>query len=354
MRVGLITSGVLHAVILTWGMFALSAPDSFNVADVESLPVDLVTVAELTQIQKGAKDAPKDGPSAPEPTVAVPTPKPAENIGNKERDQAAPETEKQKPVEVDQAKLPKPSDTPAPEVAKRPDPAPEPAPKPEPVPTTEVASIPEPPKDVKPDPVKDAIDTAEPLPAEPKPEARIPDQVPVPSARPERPQAQTAKTNERKQAEPRQQASAPPPAPDSQSQEDQVAALLNQEQASGGGAQRSTEQASLGGKRNTGGSELTQSEMDALRAQIQACWSPPAALDAGDLKVSIRFKLDSSGMLEGPPSITKSSGNRAADESARRAIMICEQRNQGYKLPAEKYDAWRDVVVNFDPSEMFR
>jgi hypothetical protein len=48
----------------------------------------------------------------------------------------------------------------------------------------------------------------------------------------------------------------------------------------------------------------------------------------------------------------QSSGNRAADESARRAILICGQR--GYNLPAEKYDAWRDVVVNFDPSEMFR
>ena len=128
--------------------------------------------------------------------------------------------------------------------------------------------------------------------------------------------------------------------------------MLNQEKASGGGAQRSTEQASLGGQRNTGGSELTQSEMDALRNQIQACWSPPAATDASDLKVSIRFKLDPSGMVDGRPSVTKSSGNRAADESARRAILICGQR--GYNLPADKYDAWRDVVVNFDPSEMFR
>ena len=57
MRVGLVTSGVLHAVILTWGMISLSAPDSFDVDDVESLPVELVTLAEITQVQQGAEDA---------------------------------------------------------------------------------------------------------------------------------------------------------------------------------------------------------------------------------------------------------------------------------------------------------
>ncbi|MFZ2102512.1 MAG: TonB family protein [Oricola sp.] len=352
MRVGLVTSGILHVVVLTWGMLTLSAPDSFDVADVESLPVELVSIAELTQIQKGAKDAAKDGPAKPEPTIAIPADKPAENIGNKELDQKAPETETQKPVEVEQAVLPKPSETPTPDIAPKPEPEPEAKPEPKPEPTTEVASIPEPKQEVQPDPVREAIDTAEPLPQEVKPEARIPDNVPVPAVRPERPQAQTPKTNERKETEPAQQAKSTPPAPESDSKQDEVAALLNQEKASGGGAQRTTEQASFGGQQNTGGSELTQTEMDALRAQIQACWSPPAALDAQELKVSIRFQLDTSGMVSGAPSITKSSGNRAADESARRAILICGQR--GYSLPAEKYDAWRDVVVNFDPSEMFR
>jgi TonB family protein len=354
MRVGLVTSGVLHAVVLTWGMLTLRAPESFDVADVESLPVELVTLGEITQVQKGEEDAPKDGPSAPEPTEKPPVEAEAENVGDQERDQAAPETEEQKPVEVDQAVLPKPSDTPTPEISPLEAPAPDPAPQaePEPVPTTEVASVPEPPKEVQPDPEQEAIENAEPLPEEVQPEARIPENVPVPSLRPERPQAQTARTDQRRENEPQQQAEAPPPAPESESKEDEVAALLNQEQASGGGAQRSREEASLGGQRNTGGSELTQSEMDALRNQIQACWNPPAAVDAGNLKVSVRFKLDSAGMVEGAPTIMQSSGNRAADESARRAILICGQR--GYNLPAEKYDAWRDVVVNFDPSEMFR
>ena len=53
MRVGLVTSGILHAVVLTWGMIALHAPDAFDVPDVQSLPVELVTLAEITQGQKG-------------------------------------------------------------------------------------------------------------------------------------------------------------------------------------------------------------------------------------------------------------------------------------------------------------
>ena len=352
MRVGLVTSGVLHVVVLTWGMLSLSAPESFDVDDVESLPVEPVSLAEITQVQKGAEDARKDGPAAPLPTEKPPVDEDAVNLGDQERDQAAPETEEQKPVEVEQAVLPKPSEAPTPDPAPRPEPVEEVAPEPEPDTTTEVAALPEPRQTVEPDPVPDVVQEAEPLPAEPQ--TRVPDQVPVPAIRPERPQAQTAKTDERRESEPQRQAQSTPPAPDNKSEEDEVAALLNQEKASGGGAQRTNQQASLGGQRNTGGSELTQSEMDALRNQIQACWSPPSALGAEDLKVSVRFRLDRSGMLEGRPTVTVSSGNRAADESARRAILICEQRNQGYRLPAEKYDAWQDVVVNFDPSEIYR
>lgn len=350
---GLVTSGILHAVVLTWGMLSLSAPDSFDVPDVESLPVELVSIAEITQVQKGAEDAKKDGPAAPVPTEKPPLENDAENVGDQERDQAAPETETQKPVEVEQAQLPKPAETPTPTPTPVPTPVQEPEPRPEPEPTTEVAALPEPKQTVEPDPVREAIQETEPLPAEPEPQSRIPDRVPVPALRPERPPAKTAKTDERRQTEPKQAQTAKP-APDSESKEDEVAALLNQEKASGGGAQRTTQPASFGGQRSTGGSELTQSEMDALRNQIQACWNPPAALGAEELKVSVRFKLDQSGKLQGGPVVTRSSGNRAADESARRAIMICEQRNQGYKLPAEKYDAWQDVVVNFDPSEIYR
>jgi hypothetical protein len=135
---------------------------------------------------------------------------------------------------------------------------------------------------------------------------------------------------------------------------DQVAALLDKQKPSGGGAQRSTQEASLGASRTTGGEKLTQSEMDALRAQIQRCWNVPAgALDAQNLKVSLKFRLDPSGSVDGRPEVINGGGGdgvaRAAAESARRAILQCAP----YNLPADKYAAWADVIVHFDPSDMF-
>lgn len=94
--------------------------------------------------------------------------------------------------------------------------------------------------------------------------------------------------------------------------------------------------------------------MDALRQKLGGCWSIPAGVDdAAMLKVSVRFRLDRSGVLEGRPEIISggaSSGpGRTAAESAVRAVQKCAPFN----LPADKYDSWSEVVVNFDPSEMF-
>jgi TonB family protein len=354
MRAGLATSATLHALLLGWGLISLSAPASFDVDDVEALPVELVSLAEITQVQEGAEDAPVEGPSAPEPaTPDEPEPE-AVNIGDNELDQATPETEEQQPVEVEEARLPEPVETPIPAPADRPEPEPvaEPQPEQPSTPATELSPEPEPAQEVAPDPVEEVIEAAEPEPA-PEPEfVELPQDLPTPTARPERPPAQTAQTPNRQDEEaPREQA-ATTPETNEEADTDEVANLLNRERGSGGGAASSDQTASLGGERSTGGTTLTQSEMDALRNQIQACWNPPAGvIDAGQLRVSVRFRLDPSGRVEGQPSITNSSGNRQADESARRAVLRCGMN--GYNLPADKYDAWRDVVVNFDPSDMF-
>ena len=220
-------------------------------------------------------------------------------------------------------------------------------PKPEPVPTTEKAPEPKPKQEVEPDPVKEAIDaTSE------KPDAvKLPDTAPLPQARPKPPQAQTAKAPEQKDTD-QKPATKTASAPKSETKDtvlDDVAALLNKEKPSGGGAKRSTQTASLGAKKTTGDS-LSQSELDALRGQIEGCWNVPAgALDAEDLKVSIKFKLNQSGIVEGSPQIIDGGGGstvaRAAAESARRAILQCGP----YNLPADKYETWAEVIVTFRP-----
>jgi colicin import membrane protein len=353
LKAGLTTSVAIHAALLAFGLLTLSAPSALEVADVESLPVDIIPIEEMTQIQQGDKTAALSEKSAPKPTQRPDIVPDAQNMGDNKVDTEAKPTPEPKPRPVEAADAPPPSPEPTPKAAElpKPEPAKQPEPKPEPVPATEVKPQPEPKQDVKPDPVAETI-------AAEKPEAetvKLPDAAPSPAAKPQPPQAQTAKAPDRKEAEkPTKQASAKPKSDEKSFNADEVAALLNKEKPSGGGAKRSTEQASLGGDKSTGGSKLSQSEMDALRGQVQRCWNIPAgALDGAALKVSVKFKLDPSGALEGSPEIISGGGGdgvaRAAAEAARRAVSRCAP----YNLPAEKYDAWADVIVNFDPSEMF-
>lgn len=357
MRAGLASSTLVHVALLSWGLLSFSAPDAFEVEDVQALPVELVSIAELTQIQEGSEEAPKDGPAAVDPVV-TPEPRPeAENIGDNERDQATPETETQQAVEVEEARLPEPVDIPIPQPVVRPEPAPEPVVQPEETPSTpatELAPVPEPREEVTPDPVEELIASADP---EPAPEAEVvelPQNLPRPTARPQNAPAQTARTPERRVEDAPTQTAAANQTNTERDTSEEISSLINRETGSGGGAANSTEQASRGGERTTGGTTLTQSEMDSLRGQIQACWSVPVGILASDnLKVSVRFALDRGGKLEGVPRITSSSGVQAMDDSAVRAIRRCNLQNNGFQLPADKFDAWRDVVVNFDPSEMF-
>ncbi len=338
MRVGLAISLGLHAALIGGAVLTLSQPEAFDVRDVESLPVELVEIGEITQTQEGAQDAPQDGPAAPEPVErAVPEPE-AVNIGDNERDQATPETQEQLPAPVEEVRLPEPAEPPPPtpsedrpreivpvdpveeliEAEPRPVPFPQPSPAPQPEPEPQQA--------------------AEPEPAAAPERVVLPDTLPVPTARPSR--SQVPLQESRNQEEPRPI--------------DEVASLLNRDRGSGGGAASNEQTASVGARRTTGGTTLTQSEMDALRGQIQSCWNVPSGVtDADQLRVSIRFNLDRNGRVEGRPAVIDSSGNRAADDSAMRAIMICNNRFDGFNLPQDKYEAWQQVVVNFDPSEMF-
>lgn len=357
MKTGLTTSVLMHAALLGFGLLTLSAPSALEVADVEALPVDIVPIEELTQIQQGDKKATVNDKPAPLPTKKPDVVANAEKVGENTVDTDKPVTPEAKPKPVDAAAAPAPSPEPAPKPKPVEQPKPEPVkqaePKPTPVPATEVTPVAEPKQEVKPDPVTETI-VAENAEAEAD-AVKLPEQAPSPEARPKPPQAQTAKTPERKEAEkPAKEAAAKPKSTEKEFNADEVAALLNKEKPSGGGAKRSTEQASLGGDKTSGGAKLSQSEMDALRGQVQRCWNIPAgALDGEALKVSVQFKLDRTGAIEGAPEIIAGGGSsgveRAAAEAARRAVSRCAP----YNLPVDKYDAWADVIVNFDPSEMF-
>jgi outer membrane biosynthesis protein TonB len=357
MKAGLTTSVILHATLIGFGLFTLSAPRSLEVADVEAFPVDIVPVESITQIQQGDKRAVKKEKSAPIPTKKPDIVADAKKVGEADVDtdkKPTPEP-KPKPVEAKAAPAPSPDPAPKPDTDLAKEPAKQPEQKPAAAPATEVAAVPQPKQEVKPDPVAEAI-VAETPDAE---KADLPETAPTPQSRPKQPQAETAKAPERKETEkPTVKEASKPKSEEKEFNADEVAALLSKEQASGGGAKRSTDEAALGGTKSTkGATKLTQGEIDALRGQIQRCWNVPAgALDAENLKVAIRFNLTPAGEVEGSPEIVEGGGadgvQRAAAEAARRAILQCGP----YTLPADKYDGddgWNQVLVNFDPTDMF-
>jgi outer membrane biosynthesis protein TonB len=294
MRIGLTISTVLHALVLCWALFNF-APRPLEAAPRDSLPVDIISSTEFSQMTAGTPDAPK-----------APTPKPlVEKVGDR-----------------------KPSENPAPKVVEKPEIVATASTPPPPEAKPEVKKEPERKKsEPKPDPIAEALKKEEAKKPEPKKEEA---KTPAPAKKPE-------------QAKPQPKFDP-----------NKIAALLDkrdpQRQAATGDVISHTP--SLGTARGNA-PMLTQSELDALRAQISRCWNVPAgAADARNLQVEINIKLRVDGSLSAEPMVLAHSSGpyfQVFAESALTALRRC----QPYTLPAAKYDVWKDIDVVFDPKEMF-
>lgn len=99
---------------------------------------------------------------------------------------------------------------------------------------------------------------------------------------------------------------------------------------------------------------MTFNEIDALRAKISQCWNPPVGgLGAEAIRVKLRLQLRQDGGLSSTPQVVNRMASpffQAAADAAVRAVMLCQPYNE---LPAQKYAQWRDMILNFDPREMF-
>jgi hypothetical protein len=375
MKASVVTSAVLHGLVLTWALVTIGAPESFKVEDFEAMPVDLVPVESITQMQQGDKKAPMKEVSAPVPTTRPPLPEPAENAGDNKVDLKTPPVPNAKPSNSDAAAA-NSSDKPQPQIDPTPNDVKEvnkeeteiDQPK-------EVASIPpQKPAEVTPQPQPDVKPEEQATPEEPpKPDAEaLPDNVPTPVAKPqvkppeqkpaEKPpeklqdQPKTAeKPTDKKKADKKQEVAKSASSMKSDFNADEISALLNKTDPSAGGAKRSTQEASLGAKKSTGGSKLSMSEMDALRSAIAGNWSViPGMEGASEVRIKVHMKLDPDGNLIGQPEVEATGGDndatrRALAGGAYRAIMKSAPFST---LPKDKYDAWNEVVVNFDPSDL--
>lgn len=365
MKGSLLTSAALHAILLVLALYSFGSPPAFEVQDVESLPVDIIPIEEMTQILEGEKKATAKEKPAPKPTKRPDPVKDAENTGENSVDLKKTPTPTNKPKEVEAAAAPEKVEQPLPKKDDQPndikDIIKEEA---QATPATEVAAKPEPKRDVKPDPAPEAKaeETAK---AEDIP---LPDAVPLPTQRPDRPkpepkkentastaaQAATAKTPERKKEQQKKETAKSSSSKESDVIADEVAALLNKQDPAGGGAKRSQSEEALGGQKKSNASKLSQSEMDALRGAIEKNWSVVSGMaDAEDIRVQVKMRIDKSGEIIGDPEVTATGGSASSRDvlasSARRAVL----RTAPFTfLPKDKYDAWSEVIVNFDPSEL--
>ena len=296
MRGSLTISAIVHLAVLGMCLVAFAA-QPLEAPATPAMTVNTISVKDFTELTKGVKDTPKLKVDDIKPVAdKIDTPKPV--------DEVAPKVADNKPeIKTDSAPKQQP---------------PKPENKPDPKPADKPAKAK--PPDYKPDKIADLLkkDAAK----QPKADDK---------ASPDTPPRDSPKFNA-----------------------DQVAALLDKRdpQRQMAAAETLNSQPTLGASSGTA-AQLSQSEIDALRARISSCWSPPPGINASSkiyVVLRVLFKQDAS-MSREPVLVeaTASPLGPALVESAKRALLLCQPFTM---LKPEHYDQWKDLELKFDPQEL--
>ena len=138
----------------------------------------------------------------------------------------------------------------------------------------------------------------------------------------------------------------------------QIAALIDKAKEEEAVEQKKTDKITQSSQKNSFATGLTLSQEDALRAQIFGCWSVPLGLPYDeDLLVRIKLQLKKDGTIMKSEILDHQRMNRPGQqfykvlaESALRAVRLC----QPLKVPPTGYDKWKDLQLNFNPTEMLK
>jgi hypothetical protein len=138
----------------------------------------------------------------------------------------------------------------------------------------------------------------------------------------------------------------------------QIAALIDKAKEEQTVKERQTNKLTQSSVKNSFATGLTLSEEDALRAQLFGCWSVPLGLPFDDnLLVRVKLKLKKDGTVLKSEILDHERMNRPGQkfykilaESALRAIRLC----QPLKVPPTGYEKWKDIQLNFNPTEMLK
>ncbi|HEX4411107.1 MAG TPA: hypothetical protein VH206_20240 [Xanthobacteraceae bacterium] len=291
---------IAHAVALVAALITISA-QPMEAPAVESMPVSFISDKDFSKLTQGVKNAPKV--DAPKPLAdKIDMPKPVDQLAPKAADKPAITTDAKPKNE------PKPDPKPDPKQAAKPDPAP---PKPDPKQAMKPSDKPKTP-DYKPDQIADLLKKDKDPPKK--------DEI----AKPE-------------QSSPKFDAT-------------QVAQLLDKRDPRRELASADTLNNNAGlGAAHGDAAQLSQNEIDALRARLKQCWTPPAGLaDDAKVHVLVRMLLKQDGSLSQPPAVvggTVSPIGPALAESAMRAVVSCQPFTM---LRPDHYREWADLTLDFD------
>ncbi|MBB3658044.1 hypothetical protein FHX15_003286 [Rhizobium sp. BK650] len=99
---------------------------------------------------------------------------------------------------------------------------------------------------------------------------------------------------------------------------------------------------------------LTVTVINAMRNAIENRFVLPGDLkDAGNVHLSFHVRLDKEGRVIGTPDAEVSGGSERTRKIITEAALRAITRAGPYTmLPKDKYDAWKEVILNFDTSQL--
>ncbi len=339
-----------HALVLGYALFG--GLFSAEPLELPTMDISVVSEAEFAALTQAAQP-PDVIPDAPEPVLSEPAPEPEpepiapapepEPIPRPEPPQLQVQPEPDPVPEPAPAPEPLPEPTPAPEAVVIPGVAPDASLRPKPRPADRVASeavaAPEPDVEIdntaqeatQPDaeavePVEEQTETA--------PEEAATEIV----TEAEQPAASAPSTSTRPKARPREAAASAP----------ETSSAVNAALAEALGEPAASEAPN--------GPPLSAQETNALRLSVQNCWVVDVGSQAANITVVVGMSMDLRGkVIAGSLRLVSSSeGDSTATEvayqSARRAILRCQK--DGYDLPQDKYEQWKEIEMTFNPKDM--
>ena len=138
----------------------------------------------------------------------------------------------------------------------------------------------------------------------------------------------------------------------------QIAALIDKAKEIEATEKKDSKKITQSNQKNSFATGLSLSEEDALRAQIFGCWSIPLGLPFDqNLLVRIKLELKKDGTIMKSEILDHERMNKPGQkfykvlaESALRAVRLC----QPLKVPPTGYDKWKNIQLNFNPTEMLK